>query len=164
MTMMARKLWSLSALATEMQINVRTAARMLAGVEPDGRLATRPAWHLATAIKALGEYQAQSDRLNDRRLNGSAGAPPDPSLAKLESLARDVTEGLRRLRAAPPDERVEVLQGFGASVGRLDSLLGQTIAAQGPGADTTLAPFHHELMAATVREIIELVGCETVSR
>jgi hypothetical protein len=159
MTMAKQKLWSLSALATEMQINVRTAARMLAGVEPDGKIGRHAAWFLSSAIGALSRYQAQSDRMNGRRVAGSTGAVPDPVLGQLQDLADQIASGLRRLRESDPGEpRLAVLRDFGPAVGALDKALQRSAASQGADAAAVLAPFRDALMGETVREIIDLVG------
>jgi len=152
MTMAERKLWSLSALATELQVNVRTAARMLVGVAADGQLHGRDAWYLSTAIRAQREYG--SDRLADRRLSGTA--PPD--LEKLERLARKVSEGLHRLRAADPSARLPILQDFGHAVGALDKALAQSAAREGSDAALVFEAFHDAVLARTVQEIVALMN------
>ena len=52
MAMMAR-LWSISALAVELNLDRRTVAARLRGVRPDGKLHGSPAWLLSTALRAL---------------------------------------------------------------------------------------------------------------
>ncbi|PVE22303.1 hypothetical protein DC522_21720 [Microvirga sp. KLBC 81] len=50
---MQKQLWSLSALAVELNRDRRTVAKALDGISPDGLVAGNRAWHLQTALKAL---------------------------------------------------------------------------------------------------------------
>ena len=50
---MVKKLWSISALAVELDRDRRTIAKFLRGVPPDGQLDGNPAWYLQTALSAL---------------------------------------------------------------------------------------------------------------
>ena len=50
---MTAKLWSINALAVELNMDRRTVGARLRGVRPDGRLNGNPAWHLTTALEAL---------------------------------------------------------------------------------------------------------------
>jgi hypothetical protein len=61
---MQRKLWSLSSLAVELQKNVRTIAKALDGVQPDGVLGPKqsPAWFLSSVFVALTKHEQQSGR------------------------------------------------------------------------------------------------------
>jgi hypothetical protein len=68
---MTKRLWSISALATELDADRRTIARKLASVAPDGRLNGKPAWFLATALLHLAPA------------NGTGRQPPDKSLPPL---------------------------------------------------------------------------------
>src|SRR5215218_6884863 len=54
---MRPRLWSLNGLATELGRDRRTMAKVLAATPPDGRLNGHSAWFLATALKALDEYE-----------------------------------------------------------------------------------------------------------
>lgn len=51
---MQKQLWSLNALAVELNRDRRTVARALDNVPADGLLLGNRAWHLQTALKALG--------------------------------------------------------------------------------------------------------------
>lgn len=51
---MQKQLWSLNALAVELNKDRRTVARTLDNVPADGLLFGNRAWHLQTALKALG--------------------------------------------------------------------------------------------------------------
>lgn len=62
---MTEKLWSLNALATEMDYDRRTAAAALQKVRPDGHLSGKPAWRLDTALAVL-KPKPKSDRFEPR--------------------------------------------------------------------------------------------------
>lgn len=51
---MQKQLWSLNGLAVELNKDRRTVARALDSVPADGLVAGNRAWHLQTALKALG--------------------------------------------------------------------------------------------------------------
>jgi hypothetical protein len=160
MTMATPKLWSANALATELRLNARTVARMLIGVEPDGQLHGRDAWHLDSAVRALGEYQRRSDRLNGRRVIGSTGnGTSDPVLGEIEQVAHTVDLGMDQLRRTPAGpERLKVLAGFGREIGRLDRLMQQANARKGADAALVLSGFSDRTMAALVTEITGLLN------
>jgi hypothetical protein len=50
---MMKRLWSISALAVELERDRRTVAKFLRGVPADGQLNGKPAWYLQTALSAL---------------------------------------------------------------------------------------------------------------
>jgi hypothetical protein len=50
---MTARLWSISALAVELNMDRRTVGARLRGVRPDGKLHGSPAWLLPTALRAL---------------------------------------------------------------------------------------------------------------
>jgi hypothetical protein len=50
---MVKRLWSINALATELDRDRRTVAKALANVPADGSLSGKPAWFLDTALRAL---------------------------------------------------------------------------------------------------------------
>jgi hypothetical protein len=51
---MIPRLWSISALAVELEVDRRTMAAALKGVAPDGKEGRHDAWRLTTALTALG--------------------------------------------------------------------------------------------------------------
>jgi hypothetical protein len=104
---MTARLYSLNALATELNRDRRTLGRALARVRPDGQTdAGDPAWYLTTALRALGEDHQRHDGYDD-------------GIAAVEYAARQVNELLERLRAEPNiGKRRKMLQrGEGAVVG-----------------------------------------------
>jgi hypothetical protein len=155
---MVAKLWSIGGLALELQRSERTIGRALKTVPPDGELPGRhKAWFLRNAVDALARHEAQSDQLSGRRLSGRAGGAPDALLVQLEQLAHDIDAGMGQLRAAAPDERLKVLDGFGRKVGALDRLLERSIAGQGPDAIAILSGFRDRAVGRLVAEIVQLV-------
>src|SRR3954469_227809 len=58
---MTRTLYSVSGLATELAKDRRTISRALAAVPPDGKVGAHPAWHMLTALAALGWTGRKSD-------------------------------------------------------------------------------------------------------
>lgn len=61
---MTRKLWSLSALATEFGLDRRAVARRIDGINPAGEIQGNPAWHLADVAPALAGITAQGDEVS----------------------------------------------------------------------------------------------------
>jgi hypothetical protein len=51
---MRQRLWSISALSVELEVDRRTLGTVLKGVAPDGREGRHDVWRLLTAITALG--------------------------------------------------------------------------------------------------------------
>jgi hypothetical protein len=155
---MVAKLWSIGGLALELKRSERTIGRALKTVPPDGELPGRhKAWFLRNAVDALARHEAQSDQLSNRRLSGRAGAASDALLVQLEQLAHDIDAGMGQLRAAAPDERLKVLEGFGRKVGALDRLLDRSIAGQGSDAIAILSGFRDRAVGHLVTEIGQLV-------
>jgi hypothetical protein len=66
---MVKTLWSINALATELDRDRRTVAKALANVPGDGRLSGRPAWYLDTALRALRVDGRDSTRDQDPLLS-----------------------------------------------------------------------------------------------
>jgi hypothetical protein len=81
---MARKLYSLNALAEELGRDRRLVTRALDGVSPDGELFGRPAWFLRTALSAIDP----SDRPS-----GDAESVVD----ELEAIGDELRANLRKL-------------------------------------------------------------------
>ncbi len=69
---MQRQLWSINALATELQMDRRTLAKLLDGVPGDGEMNRHPRWHLATALEAIQERR-MSQRKTVRGLRPGDG-------------------------------------------------------------------------------------------
>ena len=161
---MRPKLWSLSGLSTELGRNVRTVSRALAKVPADGQLNGHPAWRIATAIAALARHESNSDQLSGRaRRYNHGGADGEDLLQRIERTSNVVDEGMRRLRAAAPDLRLKILEGFGHQIGTLDRLLEATIGRQGQDAIATLSPFRDAVVGGLVREVGELLSTATRS-
>jgi hypothetical protein len=67
---MLPKLWTLSALSVELQIDRRTLGAKLAEVPPDGKSGPNPAWRLTTTLVALG--WGKPARTKGARVSGNA--------------------------------------------------------------------------------------------
>ena len=81
-------LWSISAIATELERNPRTIARALNGVPRDGTIkGGHDAWHLGTAVSALMQYERQSDQLSERHHNGTSSGGNRPSCSEADIVA-----------------------------------------------------------------------------
>lgn len=67
---MTAKLWSVNGLATELEIDRRTLAKKLSGIEPDGELRGSPAWKMRTAVDAvMGKSQgSEPDQMEVEKL------------------------------------------------------------------------------------------------
>jgi hypothetical protein len=52
---MVKKLWSISALSVELDRDRRTVAKFLRGIPADGQINGHDAWHLQTALNAMGK-------------------------------------------------------------------------------------------------------------
>ena len=73
---MTARLWSISALAVELNMDRRTVATRLRNVLPDGEIRGKPAWRLTTALDALRPRRAGS---------------PEPNLAGVADYLRPIT-------------------------------------------------------------------------
>jgi hypothetical protein len=157
---MRPRLWSISALAVETRKNPRTIARALRATPAEGTVSGgHDGWFLSTALAALASYERSSDQLAVRPLSSGNGGGASAALpAQLEQLAGDIDAGMRRFRAAGPDERLKVLEGFGTKVGTFDRLLEQSIVVQGPDAAVILSAFRDRHVGRLVREIAGLLG------
>ena len=104
---MTKKLWSVNALATELEYDRRTIAKRLTGVPPDGEVGGHPAYHLDTALSVLNVKKAPprarvalgdpllevvADRLeNWRQIRFDScedGTGSDPTAATIAQVAR----------------------------------------------------------------------------
>jgi hypothetical protein len=98
---MTKQLWSLNALAVELNRDRRTIAAALRSTPPDGMIGTDKGWHLETALNALGEGRSslpapsapRESPLSNwvHRLNGWRSIylerPPRPVLSFAETCA-----------------------------------------------------------------------------
>ena len=79
-----RKLWSINALAIELNIDRRTVAARLEDVPADGKNRGHPAWRLTTALAACGKATSP-------KRHGDAAELP-PGMACLARLPKDTGE------------------------------------------------------------------------
>lgn len=61
---MSKKLWSINAIASELDRDRRTVTTALADVPPDGKIAGNRAWYLDSAVRALSRH-GSNDRSED---------------------------------------------------------------------------------------------------
>src|SRR3954453_6698856 len=80
---MTRTLYSVSGLATELAKDRRTISRALSAVPPDGKVGAHPAWHMLTALAALG--------WTGRKLDGER-LDPDHERARKDKAIADLHE------------------------------------------------------------------------
>jgi hypothetical protein len=162
---MKARLWSLSGLATELQRNVRTVARALQGVAPDGRIGKHAGWRLTTALRALAAYERQSDQLSQRSYQGGKNGAHLLSsprvlmrvIDQIETTISTLAAAMQRTRAEPDIiKRRAMISRWGPIVGQLDSLLRQSFELQ--GEETWLTPFGDKVLGTLIAEICELGG------
>ena len=86
---MTKRLWSLNALATELDHDRRTIAGALKSVPQDGELAGHPAWFIGTALKALRPQGSDDDALDPAQER----ARKDRALAIAAEIRNDLATG-----------------------------------------------------------------------
>ena len=139
---MAARLWSVNALATELDMDRRTVAKRLANVTPSGERGGHSVWRMADALPAL--------------FGPGKGAPPDmehdrarkmAAEADMAEMRRDVESG----RLIELQVVADVVRGEYATVRtRLGSLPG--ILA--PRLDTSRALEFQPIIAEAINEIL----------
>jgi hypothetical protein len=114
---MVKTLWSINALATELDRDRRTVAKALANMPADGRLSGKPAWFLDTALRALRADGRDSTRdqdpllsiwFKDLKIGATFTARPNFDLS-IETFANNVHPGAKHCR---------VVEGWIALCGR----------------------------------------------
>jgi hypothetical protein len=93
------KLWSLTGLATELAVNVRTISAALSKVAPDGMIdgGRHPGWFMVTALEAIGaKLPVRGHRLN--KSNSAANGAGDAYYASRTTLATERAKLLRLQR------------------------------------------------------------------
>jgi hypothetical protein len=144
------KLYSMNRLAKSFAHNPRTVERALRDVPPDGHLGRFPAWHLATATKAMRDYADNSEQLVGRT---GAGDPLDAILPAADRV--DVF--LKGLRAEPDVERRRaLLKQNGRLVGELEQALQAVFVAGGPECPALMRPWLSEQLIQIMGETLAL--------
>ena len=115
------KLWSLNGLAIELDRDVRTIGKALAGVAPDGKVGKNPGYRIETALSALRRRgAARSGRHGDN-------ADAEAIFAELEELAVEIEAGFKRLRAEPDiEKRRKMAEEVGPLIGKLQRALARS--------------------------------------
>jgi hypothetical protein len=135
-------LFTVEALAVELNFDRRTVGRALRDVPADGQSKGRPAWRLQTAIKVLN------------RRAGGTGTGSEAAVDEIEALTEKLQAGFDRAsEIADIEERRVLLKELGPSVGKLDRLM----EAQ-DGDDIVLALLHREAMRDAILQFNELYG------
>jgi hypothetical protein len=145
---MQKRLWSMNGLATELDCNVRTLGRALAGVPADGKLGKHDAWRMATAVAALEKHRGG-------RAGGAAKGDGDGNIDaicdQIVSLSEELEAGFHRLEAEPDlRKRREMAYEVGPLIGRLDALLPRSTAVE--------KEFVKLLLSRLIRDLLDLLG------
>ena len=151
---MTAKLFSISALATELDRDRRTIGKALARVSPDGKTASGDAaWHLTTALAAL-------DRNEGRR--GGHGGDDDADIREVEFVARKLHDFFAKLRAEPSIEkrRKMVDDGEGAVVGEFVRAVERSQGQSSPAIANVAAPYVDRMVGAVISELFSLCHLE----
>jgi hypothetical protein len=152
------QLWTQNALAIELGRDIRTVARALKHIPPDGKIGKRDGWRMTSAVVALARHEAASDQLARRRSNGDGS---NDSLDQLVGTAERVEEMLVRLRREPDlERRRKILQEHGSKVGALDRALKTDCERRGPEAEIVLAPVRDRMLSAVIGEVLALTDME----
>jgi hypothetical protein len=142
---MTPKLHSIESIAVETGRDRRTVAKALSGIAPDGELRGKPAWRLATAIKAL----------NRRSGEGGSGNDAD----ELLQLAKKIESGFKRAHdIADLGERREFLKELGPSIGQMD----QKLSALNPDDEIVGTIVHEHILGGTISEFLALMEMKLV--
>jgi DNA-binding transcriptional regulator YhcF (GntR family) len=84
------QLWSINALATELDRDHRTVKRALEHVKPDGMLGKFPAWLMATAVKAMTPVEQRFPR---------SSSDAEAMVDQLEAIGDELSGNLKKLAA-----------------------------------------------------------------
>jgi hypothetical protein len=151
---MTAKLYSLNALATELQRDRRTVGKALSHVAPDGKTpAGDPAWHLTTALSALG-------RNEDRRSHHHGGGD-DSDIREVEFVSRKLHDFFERLRATDVETRRKMVDnGEGAVVGEFMRVVEQARAGHSEAVRQIEQPFIDKMHGGAIGELFRLCNWE----
>jgi hypothetical protein len=155
---MAKKLWSLSGIASETGRNFRTIAKAMADLKPDAKVSGQPRWHMATALNALADHERRTGRVQHRHMPERYDPELEAKIAAIEAATEAVAKLLEKLRATPTVElRRELVEaGEAKCIGALERGLTATI---GDGSDAFLRRlFANEQMSFVMNEVCDL--CE----
>lgn len=154
---MTAKLYSLNGLATELQRDRRTVGKALSHTKPDGETPTGdPAWHLTTALSALGQAE-------DRRSHHHGGGD-NRDIDELEFVERKLRTFFAKLKAEPSIEkrRKMVDDGEGAIVGEFCRAVERTQGQSGPAIANVAGPYVDRMIGGVIGELFRLCRWELV--
>jgi hypothetical protein len=127
LNMAAKKLWSLNALALELNRNFRTISRALERVKPDAKVAGRPRWYMSTAVAALDAHVRATGREPDKVVE-RFDPTVEAQIHAVEVTGADVDKLLAQLRAEPMiDRRRKLIEQRGRCVGAHERALQVTV-------------------------------------
>lgn len=147
---MTAKLFSISALSTELARDRRTIAKALSHTRPDGKTAGGDdAWFLVTALTAL-------DRKEDRR--GRHGGGDDGDIRELEFVERKLRAFFEKLRAEPDIEkrRAMIEAGEAAVLGEFERALEHARAHNSEATRQVEQPFINQMLGGMISELLSL--------
>jgi hypothetical protein len=147
---MTAKLFSISALSTELARDRRTVAKALSHTRPDGKTAGGDdAWFLVTALSAL-------DRSEDRRSHRHGGDNRD--IDEVEFTSQKVHELLERLRSEPSIERRRQMieDGQGSVVGEFARAVERAQSQSNETMRTISAPYADRMVGGAIGELFRL--------
>jgi hypothetical protein len=150
---MTAKLFSISALSTELARDRRTIGKALARVPPDGKTANGDAaWHLTTALAALDRNEGRRGR-NDG---------DDADIREVEFVERKLHDFFARLRAEPDigKRRAMVDAGQGAVLGEFVKAVEQARAGHSEAVRQVEQPFVDQMIGGMVGELLTLCRLE----
>jgi hypothetical protein len=142
-------LFSIEALAVELDRDRRTVGRALRATPPDGEVQGKPRWFLSTAVRALDRRQG-----NVRSGNSSDFAAACEKALRLLDQVRD---GFDEAEAeADLSRRRQILVGFGKNIGRADAALKRLAAGLTPGERGALETLGELALAESVAQFCRL--------
>jgi hypothetical protein len=151
---MTAKLFSISALATELDRDRRTIGKALARTPPDGTTASGdPAWHLTTALTALGRSEGR---------RGGHGGDDDADIRELEFVARKLHDFFERLRAEPDIEKRRALveAGHAKVLGEFARAVEQARAGNNEETRLVEQPYIDRMHGGAIGELFRLCDWE----
>lgn len=106
---MTRKLWSLSALAVEFEIDRRAVARRIDGIAPAGEIKGKPAWRLVDVAPALAHGTGKAAK------EPIAVPPGFEQLARLAPIDQIATYAMLQMCYRTPAQMASLAVASGAS-------------------------------------------------
>jgi hypothetical protein len=143
---MRPKLYSLSALSIELNLNPRTLARRLKRVPSDGKIGGHSAWFLATALRATqADYEP-----------GPSGSG-EAINAELMALGQQIDAGFKEMRAERDIARRRVMaERVGPLIGWLDKAFARSLETIPEASRAFTRIGINSIMGGTIGELMFL--------